>query len=102
MWLGPDGRWRQAAIGVLSTAVVILSVAPLGGEAATAAAAQPAATTPPTTTTRGKPAGGATTPPTTTPPTPAVPTSLTDGQSVRALLSQAEALGSIGADTTGV
>ena len=54
-----------------------------------------------TTTTTTKPKAGATTT-TTTPPLPTVSPSITDGQSVQSLLSQAVALDSVGVDSSGV
>lgn len=107
-------------IGVLSIAVIVLAVAPLGGAAATAAGAATTTTTAvaagkgaagkgvagattTTTTAAGKAAAKETTTTTTTVPrAPVVASSLTDGQTITALLSQAEALDSTGVDTSGV
>ncbi len=119
MCWGRDGTWRQAVILVFSVAIVVLAVAPQG--IASAASVGTTTTTPAggspgpaggATTTTTKPANGATTTTTkpagkattttTTPPLPAVTPSISDGQSVAALLGQAVALDAVGVDTSGV
>jgi cell wall-associated NlpC family hydrolase len=118
MWLGRHG-WRRAVMDVFSEAMVLLAVASPGMAFATGAT--DGATTTTTTTTKPadgptiattkpaagptatttKPAVGATTT-TTKPPLPTVSPSVTDGQSVAALLGQAVALDAVGVDTSGV
>ena len=114
MWLRRNG-WRVAVILVFSAAMVVLAVAPPGIAAATGPTVGATTTTtkppvgttttttkPPagTTTTTTKPAVGTTTT-TTKPPLPSVSTSVSDGQSVAALLGQAVALDAVGVDTSG-
>jgi cell wall-associated NlpC family hydrolase len=114
MCWGRDGTWQKAVIMVTSAALILLAVAPQGiASAAASAAGSTTTTTVPavgaTTTTvpatgaakaTGKPAGATTT--TTKPPLPKVSSSITDGQSVAALLSQAVTLDAVGVDKSGV
>lgn len=122
MWSCRTGAWRHGVVVVLSAALLVMAAGPIGGGSAVAAGSQPAPAVPSTTTaspstTKASPSSTKASPSTTTaspsttkaspstttttvPAVPAVPLSITNGQTVQALLSNAETLSAVGVDAT--